>query len=265
MGLKRRSASTPHRDRWLVSYADFITLLFAFFVLMFASAQVDKEKVSRLATAIQSAFLDLGVLPAPSSKTPRNMAAVVPGSSPPVAGAFDANSPGNLAELHKELADVLAGEIKRGDVALIATREGLVISLREIGFFGSGSAAIKLKSEPSVARIAKVLETHSCNVRIEGHTDDVPIHTGRFASNWELSTTRATEVAKLFITRYGFPPGRLSAAGFAEFHPVASNETPEGRALNRRVDIVVAASPAAVLSQFTQGEAGKPPGSTILP
>jgi len=81
-------------------------------------------------------------------------------------------------------------------------------------------------------------------LRIEGHTDNVPIHTARFASNWELSTTRATEMIKLFITRYSFTPGRLSAAGYAEFHPVTTNDKPEGRAFNRRLDVVVLAPPA---------------------
>jgi len=134
-------------------------------------------------------------------------------------------------------------------------RDGLVISLREVGFFDSGSAEVKLKSEPSVARIAKVLEDGPYLVRIEGHTDNVPIHTERFASNWELSTARATEMAKLFITKYDFPPERLSAAGFAELHPAASNRTAEGRALNRRIDIVLVGTPTKAPSQPWTGEA----------
>ena len=127
-------------------------------------------------------------------------------------------------------------------MVLKANREGLVISLREIGFFDSGSAELRATSEAAVQRIAEVLSAQTNNIRIEGHTDNVPIHNAQFASNWELSTARATEMIRLFITHYDLPATRLSAAGYAEYHPVPSNETAEGRAQNRRVDIVVLAS-----------------------
>jgi chemotaxis protein MotB len=164
----------------------------------------------------------------------------------------------SMAKLQKELEQVLGPEIKKGEVALKAGHGGLVVSLREVGFFDSGSAEVKLKSEPVVARIAKSLNARRFNVRIEGHTDNVPIHTDRFASNWELSTARATEVAKLFITRYGFPPESLSAAGFAEFHPAAPNDTEKGRSLNRRVDIVIVAAPTKKSSELSNGEGSSP-------
>jgi chemotaxis protein MotB len=170
----------------------------------------------------------------------------------------------NLAKLQKELAIELQAEIKRGDVAIKAGREGLVVSLREIGFFESGSADVKLKSEPSVSRIARVLEHGNYQVRIEGHTDNVPIHTAHFASNWELSTSRATEMAKLFITRYGYPPDHLSAAGYAEFHPVASNETAGGRAMNRRIDLVVIAPSNKALSRPEGGVAVGPSRPSVF-
>ena len=105
---------------------------------------------------------------------------------------------------------------------------------------GAGTA------EAAVGRIAKLLNDQSNNIRIEGHTDNVPIHNAQYTSNWELSTARATEMTRLFITRYNLPASRLSAAGYAEYHPVAGNATAEGRAQNRRVDIVVLAAPARV-------------------
>jgi chemotaxis protein MotB len=210
---------------------------------MFASSQVDKGKVGRLAAAIQLAFKDLGIFPTPSSKTLVSPEGAPPDALPSMTNLLDARNISDLAKLQKELAQALEGEIKRKEVALRVGREGLVVSLREVGFFDSGSAEVRLKSEPSVARIAKVLEAGPFYVRIEGHTDNVPIHTSRFQSNWELSTARATEMIKLFIARYEFPPENLSAAGFGEFHPVATNGTAEGRALNRRVDIVVVAAP----------------------
>jgi chemotaxis protein MotB len=264
MSLKRRPTSKPSHERWLVSYADFITLLFAFFVVMFASSQVDKGKVGKLAVAIQLAFKDLGIFPVPSSKIGLATAEAPPDTLPSIADLLDASSTSSLAKLQKELAQALAGEIKRGEVALKTGRDGLVVSLREVGFFDSGSADVKLKSEPSIARIAKVLEGRPYHVRIEGHTDNVPIHTERFASNWELSTARATEMTKLFITRYEFPPERLSAAGFAEFHPVAPNGSEEGRALNRRVDIVIVAPPINALSKPSPGEASNPLRSKVF-
>jgi chemotaxis protein MotB len=246
-----------------VSYADFITLLFAFFVVMYAASEVDKGKVGKLAVAIQSAFQDLGIFPTPSSKIPILPTEPAPNSLPAINSLFDPRSLSNLAKLQRELARSLEGEIKRGEVAMRVGREGLVISLREVGFFDSGSAEVKLKSEPSVARIARVLEAGSYQIRIEGHTDNVPIHTDRFASNWELSTARATEMAKLFITKFDFPPDRLSAAGYAEFHPVASNQTVEGRALNRRVDIVIVGAPGQTASEAPSGTPSGPLDSQL--
>ena len=118
-------------------------------------------------------------------------------------------------------------------------REGLVVSLKEIGFFDSGSATIRPTSLDAIARLAGVLKQRPENLRIEGHTDNVPIHTPRFSSNWELSTSRATDLIKILIMTYGIPPSHLAAAGYGEFHPVAKNDTPEGRAQNRRLDVVI--------------------------
>jgi chemotaxis protein MotB len=98
---------------------------------------------------------------------------------------------------------------------------------------------MRQESEKSFARVAQLIRQYNCDIRVEGHTDNVPIHTSQFASNWELSTARATEVIRKLILQYGFAPDRLSAAGYAEFHPTASNETDEGRRVNRRVDLVI--------------------------
>jgi hypothetical protein len=107
------------------------------------------------------------------------------------------------------------------------------------GNFASGSAQIIPSSQPALDRIANLLRGRNCRLRIEGHTDDTPIHNSQFSSNWELSTARSTEVVRLLIVREGYDPKRLAAAGYAEFHPVASNSTAEGRSINRRLDIVV--------------------------
>jgi chemotaxis protein MotB len=260
MSRKKKSAEHVNHERWLVSYADFITLLFAFFVVLFSSSQVDKRKVGKLSTAIQEAFQQMGVFQTANSRTPMVTADPLPAENiqliedghgmsgrGKMASPFEkmlASPPAatGMGELHKQLTSALKPELQRHEVLLKANREGLVISLEEIGFFDSGSADLRPGAEPAVQRIAQVLVAQPNNIRIEGHTDNVPIHNAHFASNWELSTTRATEMIRLFITKYNVPATRLSAAGYAEYHPAATNATVEGRAQNRRVDIVVLAA-----------------------
>jgi chemotaxis protein MotB len=266
MRRNRRQKPPANHERWLVSYADFITLLFAFFVVLYSSAQVDKRKVGKLAMAIQVAFQELGAFPASTTQVPKDMEEPMPFNtvqaienvdhtaslSPPVAsptGELSGQENGDLGALRRELEQSLWLEISRHEVALRNVPDGLVISLREIGFFASGSAEITAKSQLAFSRIAALLTRRPYRIRIEGHTDTVPIHNSQFGSNWELSTTRATELVRLLIEQYGFAAERLSAAGYAEFHPVASNSTADGRAQNRRVDVVILGKPAAENSQ----------------
>lgn len=257
--MSRRRRTPPHsnNERWLVSYADFITLLFAFFVVLYSSAQVDQRRVGRLAMAIQVAFQELGAFPASTTQIPLNSDEPMPFSV--VQAIENANhhtdiarissSPNDpldapveetdLSALQQELQQALQKEIILHTIALHRESEGLVISLREFGFFDSGSAALKPSGEPALDRIASLLAVRACRIRIEGHTDNIPIHNFQMASNWELSTARSTELVRLLIQRYSFSPERLSAAGYAEYHPIASNRTPQGRAQNRRVDLVI--------------------------
>ncbi len=257
MSRRKRQKAHANHERWLVSYADFITLLFAFFVVLYASAQVDQRKVGRLALAIQVAFQELGVFPASTTQVPLDLNEPMPFStvqviasakhntdlsriSPPPDDALGAASEeANLSAMQSELQQALQSEIAQHTVALHRETEGLVISLREFGFFDSGSAALKTSALPALDRIASILAVRICRLRIEGHTDNVPIHTAQMASNWELSTARSTELVRLLILRYGFSPLRLAAAGYAEYHPIASNSTAQGRAQNRRVDVVI--------------------------
>jgi chemotaxis protein MotB len=242
MRTRRRKKTAQHsnHERWLVSYADFITLLFAFFVVMYSAAQVDKRRVGQLATAIQVAFQQLGAFP--TTGNPATLNPTEPGlfSNPPPAGAVPASEGnGDLVSLRKDLEQALAQEISRGEVLVHGGPEGLVISLREVGFFDSGSATLKAASQPAISRMAELLAKNHYNLRIEGHTDNVPIHNSQFNSNWELSTARATEMILLLVQKYGLPPEALSVAGYGEYHPLASNDTDAGRAMNRRVDVVI--------------------------
>jgi chemotaxis protein MotB len=145
----------------------------------------------------------------------------------------------DLSTLQSELQDALRREISLHEVGLHRETEGLVISMREFGFFDSGSGTLKASALPTLDRIASLLAVRTYELRIEGHTDNVPIHTPQFSSNWQLSTARATDLVRLLIERYRFAPDRFAAAGYAEYHPIASNATEQGRALNRRVDLVV--------------------------
>ncbi len=239
MSRRKRRATRPSHDRWLVSYADFITLLFAFFVVLYSTAQVDKKKVGQLATAIQVAFQQLGVGPSTASGPVLRQEVVDTNKVAPAVPLPRIEETFDQAGVRKELEQALAPEILRGEVALRTGRDGLVISLREAGFFDSGSAGVKATSEPAFSRMAKVLAEGQYSIRIEGHTDNVRIHNAQYSSNWELSTARATEMIRLLIVKYGITPQRLSASGYGEYHPIASNRTEAGRGLNRRVDVVV--------------------------
>ena len=264
MSRKKRHEEHANHERWLVSYADFITLLFAFFVVLYSSSQVDKRKIGKLSLAIQVAFQQMGVFETSNTKMPLSTTEAMPFQDaqtienvartqdlsrivqPGEGTLSNAVLPGEMMNIQTEIEKALAPEIRRHVVELKAQREGLVISLREIGFFESGSADLRSSALDSVDRLAAVLKDRSEMLRIEGHTDNVPIHNAQFPSNWELSTCRAIELIRTFITHYGFSPDRLAAAGYAEFHPVDSNATAEGRAHNRRVDIVVLKSNASL-------------------
>ena len=233
------------------------TDLAGYLAVRYSSSQVDHRKVGKLALAIQVAFQELGVFPASGTAVPLQADGSVPPNtaqmleniqptasigrlvSPAEGSLGGANENGAVAALQKELEKALAPAIFRKDVALRHEPDGLVISLREVGFFSSGSAELRPGAIPALRRVTEVLLEKPYEVRIEGHTDNVRIHTPQFPSNWELSTARAIEVVRLMITEMGFAPQRLSVGGYGEFHPVAPNTTEEQRALNRRVDVVI--------------------------
>jgi two-component system, OmpR family, copper resistance phosphate regulon response regulator CusR len=223
----------------------------------FASSQVDRRKVGQIALSIQIAFQEMGVFPASNTQIPLDINEPMPFAtvqaiqnvkhnaelrrvaSPPDESLAASSEQTDISTLQTELRDALKNEIALHEVALRRESDGLVISLREFGFFDSGSAKIKPESVKALDRIASILAIRTYKLRIEGHTDNIPMHTRQIASNWELSTARATEIVRVLITNHDFSPERLSAAGYAQYHPIASNSTPQGRAQNRRVDIVV--------------------------
>lgn len=246
MSRRHRDRRQASHDRWLVSYADFITLLFAFFVVLYASSEMDRKKVVQVSRSIKGAFEQMGAFSAP---TPPLAAPVDP--APPI-HQISTTTPdldsANLGEgmpdinhLRRDLEEALGEQIRKHEIEVHSSPEGLVVSLREVGLFGSGDAALLPEGISTLSRIASVLNQKRFQIRVEGHTDNVPIHRGPFKSNWELSTARATEVVQLLIEEHNLDPALVSAAGYSEYRPVASNDTSEGRQQNRRVDVVVVA------------------------
>jgi len=251
-------------DRWLVSYADFITLLFAFFVVLYASANADKKKQQDVSVAIDAAFRSLGIF-ASATRSPAVTAGAAATADQPVVPmnivmGEDVLAPAavksDLERIRRDLTQALSNQVATHTVSIKMGRDGLVISLREAGFFASGSATPKSATLPTLRQIAARLGATPYDLRIEGHTDNVPIRNEEFDSNWELSSARATRIARLILDQKLIAPDRVSAAGYAEFHPVAPNETPEGRSENRRIDLVVL--PRAQIDFSSPAKAGVP-------
>jgi chemotaxis protein MotB len=248
---RRKNAGHTNHERWLVSYADFITLLFAFFVVLYASAQVDKRKVGKLSEAIEDGFQQMGSFSSAGKRaTPIGGVRPAGKNTPEIKGSTITPDRQEIERLQREIERSLAEEIRRGALSTHIGPDGLVLSLREVGFFNSGSAQMRPEAQESFSRIVKVLGERPYRLRVEGHTDNVPIHNDHFVSNWELSTSRATEVVRLLLAQEGFRPENLAAAGYAEFHPEGDNATDEGRQMNRRVDVVVLTT--AVRQEKTQ-------------
>ena len=230
-------ADTP-RERWFVSYSDLLTLLFAVFVVLFASAYRDHVSIQRVSKAVQHGLNQMGTFSAREGPDRPNAVGHDPtGAKNPAISAPPHAS--DASDLKQRLEKTLGHEIKMGTVVVSESPEGLVISLREAGSFDSGQARLLPPAAAMVERIAAPLIDSGLSIRVEGHSDNVPIHNARFKSNWALSTARAMAVGMLLVKRAGLDPSRVSIAGYGEYKPIASNETPEGRRANRRVDIVV--------------------------
>ncbi|HUK34362.1 MAG TPA: OmpA family protein [Vicinamibacterales bacterium] len=229
----------PSHERWLVSYADFITLLFAFFAMLYASSRIDAHKLQQVSQALQVAF----------DKTAQGRAAAVGTGVLPERGSRLVPSALDARTLGERMTRALASELQAHQIEIGVESRGLVLSIPEAGTFSTGSDQLSPTAEGLISRVASVLADAPNQVRVEGHTDDVPIHTWRFNSNWDLSTARATRVVEFLSSRSGIAPARLSAAGYGEFHPRAPNDTPISRARNRRVDIVVLNDAAAAAEE----------------
>ncbi|MBZ5602460.1 MAG: OmpA family protein [Acidobacteriia bacterium] len=261
MARKKKPEAPENHERWMVSYADFITLMFAFFVVMFASSQTDKSKARMISESVEKA-LENGK----SVSIPPVVAKVLGGTVDDKGqGNAQMRGPGGAQKAAKEeqptieelmpsmkhLTQELAEEIKAGKLEVSLEPRGLVVSLKQATFFPSGADTVDSGGFSAIQKVASALNQIPNPIRIEGHTDAIPIHTARFNSNWELSAARAIAMMDLLADRFKVNRERMAIVGYADTMAAASNDTQEGRAKNRRVDIVI-------LSEFAlKSEPGK--------
>lgn len=223
--------------RWLLTYADLITLLMAFFVVMYAMSSVDKKKYEMISASLRQALHTEGA--------GSNLIADHVGQ-----GQIDAPVPQDAQEIRKaENAEFqqIIDKVKNnstpeemGSVVFIVDERGLVISFLDTLLFDLGQADLRSNALPVLDKVAAAVKPSAQILRVEGHTDDLPIATVQYPSNWELSAARAISVTRYFIVKHGIDPRRLSATGYGEYRPlVANNSSEDNRKRNRRVDIVV--------------------------
>ena len=250
MSRKKKHPAHENHERWLVSYADFITLLFAFFVVMFATSQTDKGKAAQVSESVKKAIQEnqvasaiAGILGgAPDDKGKGSAQMRGPGGVEKAKAAVEEPKLGKHVELAPAmdfLTKELEKELKAGKMQINMQARGLVVSFQQAAFFPSGTDEMASETFDTVEKVASVLKQLPNPVRLEGHTDAVPIRNARFKSNWELSAARSIMLMELLAARYHVPRPRISIAGYAENVPVASNDAEAGRARNRRVDIVI--------------------------
>ncbi|HSH97613.1 MAG: flagellar motor protein MotD [Methylophilaceae bacterium] len=248
----------PHEDehenheRWLVSYADFITLLFAFFVVMYSISSVNQGKYKQLTSSLGSAFSgDISPRVGPQANNgdispksnSRYSSIIQPLKLNQLHSDKQRRERENMAVLANKLANSLGQLINDGKLRVVQNNRGIRIDIHDTLLFTPGSAELSPAAKQPLTEIANFLKESTNQIQVEGHTDNVPIHTDQFFSNWELSAMRATALVRLF-TESNIAESRLSAAGYGSAQPIADNATPEGRAKNRRVSIMILYSDA---------------------
>lgn len=234
---RRRRIAYDHEnhDRWLISYADFITLLFAFFVVMYAISAVNENKYRVLASSLGDAF---GKAPAGSEVQPSLPAASSLPRESVRASPKVQEEQAHMTKMASTLLDVMAPLVKEGKVRVTQSRRGVSIEINANVLFEPGRAELQPGSLTVLRAVADRLRNEPFNLEITGHTDLLPISNSVFASNWELSAVRATSVVRLLAAN-GIAPERMLAIGREASKPIAPNNTPEGRARNRRVELMI--------------------------
>lgn len=248
MARKKKAEEHVNHERWLVSYADFITLLFAFFVVMYAVSSLNEGKYRVLSETLAMAFGSVSRNPHTVAVASQQQGAMVPKQL--VAKKKDNSGQIYLQKQQQEkirrmaadIMRVLAPLVKNGQVRITESNRGIAVEINASVLFAPGQATLERTAVEALQNVGRVLATADLPVEVEGHTDNVPINTANFPSNWELSTARASSVVRLFIAS-GVVPRRLTAIGLGEYRPIVSNDTAEGRSRNRRVMVLVLVEP----------------------
>ena len=223
-------------ERWLLTYADLITLLLVFFVVLYALSQVDKAKYQALKASLSRSFNVVNM-----KGQGHRLDTVMDGGT----GVLTQPNPvqvleeSEMQDISKSIQQMAKKEHLENDIHTTIDSQGLTISISNASFFNPGEATIQPSAIPALDSIGVMLKSFDHAIRVEGHTDNTPISTPRFPSNWELSAARACSIVRFLIDRHGLDPHRLYAAGYGEYYPKVPNDTEAHRAENRRVDIVV--------------------------
>ncbi|MFL0247631.1 flagellar motor protein MotB [Candidatus Clostridium stratigraminis] len=235
---KKHEEGHDNSERWLLSYADFITLLMIFFVILYSMSNLDNKKYQQIAAGFNKAMGGGGAtLIGKDQGTPIN-----DNSAPVDTNLVNADEQAKLEQVKTLVDKYLSSSGLSDSVTTTIEERGLVLSFKDSLFFDSGKAEIKSEQAKKLVEIGKILNQPIINssfIRVEGNTDNVPINTYEYKSNMDLSVIRAANVSELLINQSGISPERVSATGYSEYRPKASNNTEEGRASNRRVDILI--------------------------
>ena len=235
MARKKFDEVTEHHERWLISYADFITLLFAFFVVMYAISVVNEGKYRVLSDALGSAF---GGAAAPTASVEIQTPIALPNLAARRRAEAMRRERERLTTLARDLSSTLAPLVKEGKVRVTQNSRGVSVEINASVLFDSGEATLTADSKEALRALAVLLRDDPHALQVEGHTDTTPIRSPVFPSNWELSAARASAVVRLFIDS-GVPESRMTVVGHGSNIPVAPNGEPDGRARNRRVAVTI--------------------------
>jgi chemotaxis protein MotB len=239
MARKQYIDDEDDKGRWLLSYADFITLLFAFFVVLYTTSDRDPGRYHTFGDALTNAFSKND-----QAQATNTLVSVLPKVLNPEEQnklELEKLRRENMHVIARSIMDTMSSMMKDGQVRVTRSQRGLAVEINASLLFSSGQASLTPESTKILVELARTLKDDTHDIQVEGHTDDAPINTPNFPTNWELSTARASSVVRLFAEN-GVLPERMVAAGYGEFRPVEPNNTPEGRARNRRVIITLLTS-----------------------
>ena len=274
MARKKPPEEHENLERWLVSYADFITLLFAFFVVMYAISSINEGKYRVMSDSLISAFKESPRSEKLIEMTTKN-AEVMPGTGKPIGKMLqqphadaDTKERKQAAESMKKVAknvlDAMQPLVQNGQVRVTQSPRGVTVEINASVLFKSGEAVLQPASTETLAAVARVLAAVDNPIQVEGHTDNIPINSPSFPSNWELSSSRAGSVVRLFAEQ-GVPPVRMVAIGYADNRPVDTNATPDGRSRNRRVNVLILNEVGGAAQEIALQEGVPASPSTLAP